>query len=241
MNYPKRWPVKDVQSIKNGVLNEVYMGVTSAGEKVVLRRMKANRHKRQLFFDLMKYKMAGLVQVVDVEIEGENLWVLEAWIEGETLGRLLRGPLLEADMEEMILEALKIAIGLERLFVKSGILHLDIKPDNIMVDACGQWHLIDFASGISQVNKTNLRAICQEGTRTYMSPERFIEPNWVGSQTDLYALSMTLLQALSQHGGRAHRLIRYLSDWCERSVLSSDEQFYKNWRHGLCEALFLQE
>ncbi len=233
---PKRWQLNQIKLIKTSSFNQVYLGVSASGQRYILRKMPFEPHKQALFVALSQEHLAGFVTILDLEVQGGTLWILEKWIRESAikLGEAGNGICGET-LEHQIQEALKIVIGLERLYRHSGILHLDLKPSNLLRDEWGQWHVIDFGSGISAVQITNLRAIEQAGTLGYISPERWVEPNWIGPQTDLYAFSMTLIQIWSNRGGRAHELIEYLNEWCSQTVIKGDEGLYQKWREGLMQ------
>ena len=82
-----------------------------------------------------------------------------------------------------------------------GILHRDIKPGNILLDAKGEPHLTDF--GLARLVETEARSrgtMEVLGTPSYMAPEQAVGNNaGVSSATDVYGLGAVLYQLLTGH------------------------------------------
>src|SRR5262249_14932818 len=75
-----------------------------------------------------------------------------------------------------------------------GILHRDIKPGNIMLDAKGEPHLTDFGlARLVETESTVTRTLEVLGTPSYMAPEQAVGSNdVVSSATDVYGLGAVL-------------------------------------------------
>src|SRR5436309_8017063 len=99
-----------------------------------------------------------------------------------------------------------------------GILHRDIKPGNILLDANGEPHLTDF--GLARLLKsesTVTRTLDVLGTPSYMAPEQAMGNNAaVSSVTDIYGLGAVLYQLLTGQppfaGGATYETIKLLLD-----------------------------
>jgi serine/threonine protein kinase/Tfp pilus assembly protein PilF len=104
-----------------------------------------------------------------------------------------------------------------------GILHRDIKPGNILLDANGDPHLTDF--GLARLLDTQssvTRTIDVLGTPSYMAPEQAAgETAKLGKATDVYGLGAVLYQLLTGQppfaGGTTYETIRLLRDTEPRS------------------------
>jgi len=99
-----------------------------------------------------------------------------------------------------------------------GILHRDIKPGNILIDAKGEVHLTDFGlARLVETESTLTRTLDVLGTPSYMAPEQALGENAaVSSATDVYGLGAVLYQLLTGQppfaGGTTYETIKLLLD-----------------------------
>jgi TolB-like protein/predicted Ser/Thr protein kinase/Flp pilus assembly protein TadD len=97
-----------------------------------------------------------------------------------------------------------------------GILHRDIKPGNILLDAKGEPHLTDFGlARLVESESTVTRTLEVLGTPSYMAPEQAAGNNAkLTSSTDVYGLGAVLYQLLTSHppfaGGTTYETIKLL-------------------------------
>ena len=115
------------------------------------------------------------------------------FIEGESLDKQIeQGPLkLDAALDI----AQQIAKGLE-VAHKKGIVHRDIKPQNIMLGEDGHVTIMDF--GLAQLTQASLltRPDQTMGTTSYMSPEQ-TEGSGTDNRTDIWALGVVLYEMVT--------------------------------------------
>jgi len=99
-----------------------------------------------------------------------------------------------------------------------GILHRDIKPGNILLDAKGEPHLTDFGlARLVESESTVTRTLEVLGTPSYMAPEQAEGENEaVSSATDVYGIGAVLYQLLTGQppfaGGTTYETIKLLLD-----------------------------
>ncbi|MEV8460636.1 protein kinase domain-containing protein [Streptomyces griseosporeus] len=136
-----------------------------------------------------------VVRVYDVVDEGELLWIVMELVAGRSLERLTaeRGALGPR-------EAARIGLGLLaalRQVHARGVLHRDIKPGNVLVDADGdRVVLTDFGIAAIQDAKALTMVGMLVGSPDYMAPER-IAGRPQGPPSDLWSLGATLCAALA--------------------------------------------
>ncbi len=99
-----------------------------------------------------------------------------------------------------------------------GILHRDIKPGNILLDAKGEPHLTDFGlARLVESESSVTHTLDVLGTPSYMAPEQAVGNNAaVSSVTDVYGIGAVLYQLLTSHppfaGGTTYETIKLLED-----------------------------
>jgi hypothetical protein len=135
----------------------------------------------------------AIVQVHDyLEANGTGYMVMQ-FVDGETLAAFGRreGRLSQAAVERLLKPLLD---GLEQIHA-AGVLHRDIKPDNIIVARDGSPTLIDFgASRVAIADRT--QALTAVYTPRYAAPEQMTSGQQ-GPYTDIYALAATLYVCVS--------------------------------------------
>lgn len=150
----------------------------------------------------------GVVPILDAGIEGGHPWYTSPFVPGGDLSQLLKqGPLEAREAVRLLSQAARGADAVHR----QGIVHCDIKPANLMLDAKRNVHLTDFgmacfcrlAPGEREASTILAEAM---GTPAYMSPEQAAgDLKSVCAQSDVYSLGAVLFEALSgepPHDGR---------------------------------------
>lgn len=147
---------------------------------------------------LRKLNNEHIVRVHDLFEENGTAYYVMDYIDGENLSDRLRRtgkPLPEAEVMQFlpqILDALEAAH-------KEGILHLDLKPANIMVDKQGVVMLIDFGASKQQSAQGGATTSTAVSYTNGYAPREQMEQNLekFGPWTDFYALGATLYTLLT--------------------------------------------
>lgn len=136
------------------------------------------------------------------EHEGRAFIAMQ-YVQGETLAaRLERQPLAVSDVLEI---AIAVADGLAEAHAR-GIVHRDIKPQNIMIAARGQVKILDFglakATADTEVDVETQSLLTQagsiSGTAPYMSPEQ-VKGQALDARSDIFSFGAVLYELLSGH------------------------------------------
>jgi tetratricopeptide (TPR) repeat protein/predicted Ser/Thr protein kinase len=174
-------------ALKRIVALKMILDPTRAGPEVVERFRKEASAVARLHDP-------RIVSVYEGEHEGKPYLVMEL-IDGQSFEQLLRG---KHPSPKRVAEIVReVALALEHAH-ENGIVHRDVKPDNILVDAAGHAHLMDF--GLAQDLSATMRLTVTGqvlGTPAYMSPEQASgDPRKLGPSCDVYALGAVLYRAL---------------------------------------------
>lgn len=210
----EHWNLQWVRQIRQTQFNEIHEVKDSIGNRYILRVTTPDKQRDQMWADLSRNALPYISKVVSLLKTPEKSYILEAYFQGlplkdgKTLGTSIHH-------KEICLVGIQIAKCLKILYQKKGILHLDIKPENILMDEYGNAALIDFGAGISRIEGCNMLNTLQMGTPSYMSPERYTEPNAIGPMSDLYSLALTLKYMMTASENRHFSLWQFLSHWCE--------------------------
>lgn len=130
----------------------------------------------------------NVVRLYDWGIDGKILFaVLDYCEQGSLLRRILReGPLSADTAERLLREVLEALVVTHRL----GILHLDIKPGNVLIAEDGRFLMTDFGISRSLFQKDSHRIT---GTPAFMPPEQARGENIkLDARSDLFALGAML-------------------------------------------------
>ena len=141
---------------------------------------------------------SNVVNVMDVENDdarGISYIVMEFVDGGDVRGLLKSSGHLTVDQALVIVEAVASALAAASEY---GIVHRDIKPDNIMLTKRGEVKLADLGIAKSgdddvQLTKTNVMM----GTPAYLSPEQAKDAKHVDVRADIYSLGATLFEMLT--------------------------------------------
>ena len=136
----------------------------------------------------------NIIRIFDLgSAEGLRFITME-FIEGEDVAQILarRGKL---PVQEAIGIITQVARGLEAAHAE-GVVHRDLKPQNVMVDSQGKCCVMDFGIARSMDTASMTRTGALLGTPTYMSPEQ-AQGLKVDARSDLYTLGIIFYELLT--------------------------------------------
>jgi serine/threonine-protein kinase len=137
---------------------------------------------------------ANVVNVYDVGQDGDIHYIVMQYVDGINLKTLINreAPLLIA-YAVSIAEA--IALGLEAAH-REGLIHRDIKPQNVIVGTDGHVRITDFGIAKSHLSTALTQTGITFGTADYISPEQ-AQGQTATPQSDIYSLGVTLYEMLT--------------------------------------------
>ena len=190
-----------------GSMGYVYLVRASDGAQYALKVMSPElakddptykeRFLREAEF-AMKIHHRNLIPVHDAGEESERgfCYILMDYMPGGTVKDLVRekGALPVAQAVQI---ATQVAVAMEVAHLH-GIIHRDIKPDNIMFDADGTPKLADL--GVARF-ETDVHLKTQKGTivgtPAYMAPEQMMDSHHIDERADIYSLGLVLYEMLA--------------------------------------------
>ncbi len=160
--------------------------VDVASDEIMVKRFK-NESKAE---SMLKHK--NIVAIHDVSVKGRDKYIVMEYVQGITLKNYLKGKGGPLSFDEVIcytkqiLRALCVAHG-------NGIIHRDIKPQNVMVLQNGRIKVMDF--GIAKLPNAETVTVTDKaiGTVYYMSPEQ-ASGKKIDSRSDIYSLGAMLYE-----------------------------------------------
>lgn len=152
---------------------------------------------------LAKLGHPGIMRIFDFDDQGAYPWLVMEYIDGQSLTRLIkdRGRL---DATTTLPLFMQVAEALAYAVEATGVIHCDIKPDNILLDKGGRVRVADFGlAGVPGRGEGSLHSHLATkgtviGTPTYIAPE-LVEGGVAKAdqRSDIYSLGATLYQALT--------------------------------------------
>lgn len=176
-------------TVSNYIYAAKIMRIDHVGDNELVERFK-----REAFI-LYSLNDPHIVRVIDYVNEGNLYYIVMHHIDGQNLKYYIQnyGP-----ME--LLRALdyvhQVAEGLEAAY-KHGVVHRDIKPQNILINNRGLVKIADFGLSRSRDMLTITHSDRFMGTAYYVAPEQIASSHAVDTRADLYALSCVMFEMLT--------------------------------------------
>ena len=137
----------------------------------------------------------NIVQVIDFTHDTAYAYLVMEYVDGMSLAEFLHrvdGHSLTFDEAAAIADALGQALTFAH---SNGVLHLDIKPANVLIDHSGNVKLTDF--GMARLSSAGGFGGSRGGTIGYMPPEQLdIETGTVDERADVFALACVIYEGL---------------------------------------------
>jgi serine/threonine protein kinase len=135
----------------------------------------------------------NVVTVYDVVEHDDRQWIVMQHVESRTLADVIAedGPLPPERAAEIGLDL----VAALRAAHESGVLHRDVKPGNVLLDATGRAYLADFGIASAEGDGSITGAGMLIGAPSYMAPER-VRGLESGPESDFWSLGVTIYAAV---------------------------------------------
>jgi predicted Ser/Thr protein kinase len=196
-----------LELLGRGGMGFVYRARQKQLDRVVALKVVAPDAERQADFAerfareaqaLARLNHPNLVTVYDYGQDGPFGWLIMEYVEGSNLRDLIRAGRLEP--AEALALVPKICDALQFAH-DQGVVHRDVKPENILLDRRGQVKIADF--GLAKLVGTPAALVALTGsqqvlgTLRYMAPEQLERPLEVDHRADIYSLGVVFYEMLT--------------------------------------------
>ncbi len=141
-----------------------------------------------------KLKHPALVTVYEVQQEGDVIYIVQEYIDGQDLSTWKQET---NPSNEQIVTLFREVVEAVGFAPETNLVHPDLKPANVLVDRQGHPHVADFGFAVDEKSQ-RLRKGEISGTPAYMSPEQVRgETHRLDGRADIWSLGVTLYEMLT--------------------------------------------
>jgi serine/threonine-protein kinase len=213
LNIGQRWFQYDERSLLgSGAMGTVYKGYDcNSGEPVAIKRVMdryANnpeiRRRAHQEAELM-FRHPNLVEMIgccEIAPNRGPIFIVSNFVQGENIDKFINDHVRSLpNVEKRICELFLPVLDALSYIHQKGIIHMDIKPSNIMMEQGKNVRLMDL--GIADVTDTmNTATSGMMGTPKYAAPEQFSDPETrpqLTAATDIYEAGVTLYELITMY------------------------------------------
>jgi len=189
-----------IRKVGDGSAGQVFQVIDTVLERLVAvkflrRKWSSDKTTSQTWHEarlMGRLNHPNIAQVYEIgELDGQKFIVME-WVDGPPLTEAWKGLQLQQRLHLFlgVLEA--VAIAHER-----GIIHRDIKPQNILVTSTLKPKVLDFGIALETQSLESIERGLYRGTPSYSSPEQITPPVRIYTSTDVFALGVLLYELLT--------------------------------------------
>jgi serine/threonine-protein kinase len=189
--------------IATGGMSAVYRGLDVRLDRPIAIKVMESRYAGDGQFltrfrlearAVARLKDPGLVAVYDQGTDGQHPFLVMELVEGGTLRELLRerGPM----PPHAVAAVLGPVLGGLAVAHRNGLVHRDVKPENVLISDHGEVKIADFGlvRAVAEAGITSASVIL--GTAAYLSPEQVSSGN-AGPRSDVYAAGILIYELLT--------------------------------------------
>ncbi|MEN9359631.1 MAG: hypothetical protein RL095_1166 [Verrucomicrobiota bacterium] len=196
-------PYRQARQIARGGMSLIYHAVDPEGRAVAVKVCRLRsllpffRREAEALRSCTALRLGGIPPLLAAELEHEPAYLVTPFLGGGTLRQHLRhGRLIPADFDVLFQEGLQLLRSLNR----AGLIHGDIKPENILLDESGRLWLVDLGLARRMISEARTVSSAVTGyssppvTAAYMAPEQ-ARGESLSPASDLFSLAITLYEA----------------------------------------------
>jgi len=180
-------------------LEDVYKAIKMVPPEVAFDKLSFNQLKQEVNVS-SKISHPNVIKVMGLEEFQGLFFIVMEYVEGETLADKLADSKNRKLPEKDVMEYFKQSCNGLAEAHRRGVIHLDLKPQNIMVTKDGEVKILDFSIS-HQITKSMTMLTGQNlstGTLPYMAPEQLSKKyGKINEQTDVWGLAATMYHLLS--------------------------------------------
>lgn len=189
--------------IATGGMSTVYRGLDTRLDRPVAVKVMDSRYATDSGFlarfqlearTVARLRHPGLVAVYDQGLDAQHPFLVMELIDGGTLRELLteRGPM----PPHAVAAVLRPVLGGLAVAHRAGLVHRDVKPENVLISDEGEVKLADFGlvRAVGEAGITSTSVIL--GTAAYLSPEQ-VRTGSAGPRSDVYSTGIMVYELLT--------------------------------------------
>ncbi len=193
--------IRPFAELTRGPMTVVYKGYDPSADRFVLLKVLRpeylrDRAVREAFTNetrlLARVQHPNVVAVIDSGIDGDTGFLVTEFVEGMSLREMLERGEIPPSIAAYV--AAQTADGLQAAH-RAGVLHRDLKPDNILLSTGGEVKITDFGMAVTAESAGEQKPLIA-GTLGFVAPE-VIQGETPTEASDVFSLGATLYQMLT--------------------------------------------
>ncbi|BBM82727.1 protein kinase domain-containing protein [Candidatus Uabimicrobium amorphum] len=191
-----------IRELGRGGMGVVYEGYDreldrTVAIKTMISNLAGEEQKERFLREaklIASLKHPGITQIYEIGVEDEVVFFAMDYIEGLSLIEYIK--VMQLDVHEKIKLMAQVADALAFAH-QQGVIHRDIKPDNVMIDSNGKPYLMDFGLAKRKGSEVLTMTGAAIGTPQYMSPEQVEgQKGKIKKTTDVFSFGIVLYEVL---------------------------------------------